>query len=56
MVKAVFDNLGNSKSNHFTIGIKEDVTNSSLGLIRCQQAKETLRGKFYGLVMEPLVR
>ena len=31
MVKAVFDNLENNKpKNHFTVGIKDDVTNSSL--------------------------
>ena len=30
MIKAVFDNLQNEKKNHFTIGIKDDVTNLSL--------------------------
>ncbi|MBP1683841.1 MAG: nifJ, partial [Ignavibacteriaceae bacterium] len=52
MVKAVFDNLNNSKpKNHFTVGIKEDVTNSSLEFDRnfSVEAAETFRGKFYGL-------
>jgi pyruvate-ferredoxin/flavodoxin oxidoreductase len=52
MVKAVIDNLSNTKSkNHFTIGIKEDVTNSSLDFDPnfSVEAKETFRGKFYGL-------
>ncbi len=30
MVKAVFDNLSGAKKNHFTVGIKDDVTNLSL--------------------------
>jgi len=52
MVKAVFDNLYNDKpKNHFTIGIKEDVTNTSLDFDPAfsVEAKETFRGKFYGL-------
>ena len=52
MVKAVIDNLSNTKSkNHFTVGIKEDVTNSSLDFDPnfSVEAKETFRGKFYGL-------
>jgi pyruvate-ferredoxin/flavodoxin oxidoreductase len=52
MVKAVFDNLENEKpKNHFTIGIKEDVTNSSLDFDYSfsVEADETFRGKFYGL-------
>ena len=52
MVKSVFDNLDNSKpKNHFTVGIKEDVTNSSLDFdpMFSVEAEETLRGKFYGL-------
>ena len=52
MVKAVFDNLNAAKSkNHFTVGIKEDVTNTSLDFDPnfSVEAKETFRGKFYGL-------
>lgn len=52
MVKAVLDNLGNSKpKNHFTVGIKEDVTNTSLEFDPnfSVEAKETFKGKFYGL-------
>ena len=52
MVKAVFDNLSLDKpKNHFTVGIKEDVTNSSLDLDPgfSVEAEETFRGKFYGL-------
>jgi hypothetical protein len=29
MVKAVFDELKNLSKNHFTVGIKDDVTNQS---------------------------
>ena len=52
MVKAVFDNLDNEKpKNHFTVGIKEDVTNTSLDFepTFSVEAYETFRGKFYGL-------
>ena len=52
MVKSVFDNLDNYKpKNHFTIGIIEDVTNSSLDFDSnfSVEADETFRGKFYGL-------
>jgi pyruvate-ferredoxin/flavodoxin oxidoreductase len=52
MVKAVFDNLDNEKpKNHFTVGIKEDVTNTSLDYDTkfSVEAEETFRGKFYGL-------
>lgn len=52
MVKAVFDNLSLEKpKNHFTIGIIEDVTNSSLDFDThfSVEADETFRGKFYGL-------
>ncbi|RKY97403.1 MAG: pyruvate:ferredoxin (flavodoxin) oxidoreductase, partial [Ignavibacteriae bacterium] len=52
MVKSVFDNLDNEKpKNRFTIGINEDVTNSSLDFDPSfsVEADETFRGKFYGL-------
>ena len=52
MIKAVFDNLSQNKpKNHFTVGIIEDVTNSSLDFdpTFSVEAKETFKGKFYGL-------
>jgi pyruvate-ferredoxin/flavodoxin oxidoreductase len=52
MVKAVFDNLSNSKpKTHFTVGINEDVTNSSLDFDPefSVELKETFRGMFFGL-------
>ncbi len=52
MVKSVFDNLDKEKpKNHFTIGINEDVTNSSLDFDPSfsVEAEETFRGMFYGL-------
>lgn len=52
MVKAVFDNLSKEKpKTHFTIGIIEDVTNSSLDFDPkfSVEAEETFRSKFYGL-------
>ena len=52
MVKAVFDNLSKDKPKpHFTVGIIEDVTNTSLDFDNTfsVEAEETFRGKFYGL-------
>ncbi len=52
MVKAVFDNLSKDKPKaHFTVGIIEDVTNSSLDFDPkfSVESEETFRGKFYGL-------
>lgn len=52
MVKAVFDEAKKDKpKNHFTIGIIEDVTNSSLEYDPSfsVEPEETFRGKFYGL-------
>lgn len=52
MVKAVFDNLSvDNPKNHFTVGIIEDVTHSSLDFDPnfSVEAKETFKGKFYGL-------
>jgi len=52
MAAAVFNNMeSNSPKNHFTVGINDDVTNTSLTLpaaIDCSP-KGTWRGKFYGL-------
>jgi pyruvate-ferredoxin/flavodoxin oxidoreductase len=52
MVKAVFDEMKKDKpKNHFTIGIIEDVTNSSLDFDPSFSVEpaETFKGKFYGL-------
>jgi len=52
MVKAVFDEMKKEKpKNHFTIGIIEDVTNSSLEYDESFTVEhpETFTGKFYGL-------
>lgn len=52
MVKAVFDELKVTKpKNHFTVGIIDDVTNTSLEFDPkfSVEAEETFRGKFYGL-------
>ena len=51
MVKAVFDNLDGEKKNHFTVGIEDDVTNTSLKLgDQIISAPEgTICCKFYGL-------
>ena len=52
MVKAVFDNLrGREPKNHFTVGIKDDVTFTSLALGEEIQPspKGTVRCKFWGL-------
>ncbi len=52
MVKAVFDELNNKKpKNHFTIGIDDDVTNTSLNFdVSFSTEKDSvIRGLFYGL-------
>ena len=52
MVKAVFDNLRSSRpKNHFTVGINDDVTHTSLdvGEPIDTAAKGTVRCKFWGL-------
>jgi len=52
MIKSVFDNLSNQKpKNHFTVGIIEDVTHSSLDfdVNFSVETDETFTGKFYGL-------
>ncbi|MCC7158493.1 MAG: pyruvate:ferredoxin (flavodoxin) oxidoreductase, partial [Ignavibacteria bacterium] len=52
MVKAVFDEMKNDQpKNHYTIGIIDDVTNTSLEFdpALSVEAPETFRGKFYGL-------
>jgi len=52
MVKGVFDNLTQKKpKNHFTIGINDDVTKTSLTFDAsfCTESPETYRAMFYGL-------
>lgn len=52
MVKSVFDNLSKDKPKpHFTVGIIDDVTNTSLDFDHSftVEPAETFTGKFYGL-------
>jgi pyruvate-ferredoxin/flavodoxin oxidoreductase len=52
MIKGVYDEMKKNKpKNHFTIGIVDDVTNTSLGYDATFSVEpdETFRGKFYGL-------
>ena len=52
MVKAVYDNLSNGKpKNHFTIGINDDVTHTSLDYDHdfSTEGDEVVRCMFYGL-------
>ena len=51
MVKAVYDNLDGEMKNHFTVGINDDVTNTSLKLGETIDAspKGTVSCMFYGL-------
>ena len=52
MVKSVFDNLSSQKpKSHFTVGIIEDVTHTSLDFDHTfsVETEETFTGKFYGL-------
>ena len=52
MVKSIFDDAKNEKpKNHFTSGIKDDVTNTSIDYDEqfSVEDKDTFKGKFYGL-------
>ncbi|MDD5729147.1 MAG: 2-oxoacid:acceptor oxidoreductase family protein, partial [Victivallales bacterium] len=52
MVKAVFENLMSKEpKNHFTVGINDDVSHTSLPMDACFTAEDpdTFRGVFYGL-------
>ncbi|MGM0653344.1 MAG: pyruvate:ferredoxin (flavodoxin) oxidoreductase [Bacillota bacterium] len=52
MVKAVFDNLNSDQpKNHFTVGINDDVTHTSLEIPECLHTSPegTHRAKFFGL-------
>ncbi len=51
MVKAIFDNMSGACKNHFTVGITDDVSNTSLEVkTKIDASPEGLyRAKFYGL-------
>jgi pyruvate-ferredoxin/flavodoxin oxidoreductase len=51
MVKAVFDNLSGALKNHFTVGINDDVSHTSLAfdLEFSTEPKSVVRALFYGL-------
>ena len=52
MVKRIFDELDADKpKNHFTIGINDDITNTSLDVVSngLERDKELFEGLFYGL-------
>ncbi len=51
MVKAIFDNMSGENKNHFTVGIEDDVTFTSLALGEQVNASPagTISCKFYGL-------
>ena len=52
MIRAVFDELGHEQpSNHFTVGINDDVTHSSLDYESCfcLEPDDVFRALFYGL-------
>ncbi len=51
MVKAVYDNLNGEAKNHFTVGIDDDVTNTSIEIKEEVNAvpEGTISCKFYGL-------
>ncbi len=51
MVKAVFDNMTGAKKNHFTVGITDDVTNTSLEVPSFADTSPagTVQCKFWGL-------
>jgi len=51
MVKGVFDEMKDKPKNHFTIGINDDVTHTSLSYDPgwSTESKETVRCLFYGL-------
>ena len=51
MVKAVFDNLSGAKKNHFTVGINDDVSKTSLEFDPAFQLehKGRIEAMFYGL-------
>ena len=51
MVMAIYNNMGATNKSHFTIGINDDVTNTSLPVVEKIDASpaDAIRCKFYGL-------
>lgn len=51
MVNAIYENMDGECKNHFTVGINDDVTNTSLAVTKkiISTPKDALRCKFYGL-------
>ena len=51
MVMSIYNNMGGDNKNHFTVGIVDDVTNTSLPVNEKIDAspKDAIRCKFYGL-------
>ena len=51
MIGAIYDNMGGENKNHFTIGINDDVTHTSLTVTKSidSSPKGTISCKFYGL-------
>ena len=51
MIKTVFDNMASGEKNHFTIGINDDVTNTSLEVKEAFDSapQGTIGAKFWGL-------
>ena len=51
MINAIYENMGGENKNHFTVGINDDVTHSSLKVVEKIDAspKDAIRCKFYGL-------
>lgn len=51
MINAIYENMGGENKNHFTVGINDDVTHSSLNVVEKIDAspKDAIRCKFYGL-------
>lgn len=51
MINAIYDNMGSENKSHFTVGIVDDVTHTSLNITKKIDAapKGTISCKFYGL-------
>lgn len=51
MINAIYANMDGAKKNHFTVGIVDDVTNTSLDITNKVDASpaDAIRCKFYGL-------
>lgn len=51
MIGAIYDNMGGENKTHFTVGINDDVTGTSLPIVKFINSapQGTIRCKFYGL-------